>query len=151
MVIYIHINMLWKKTWSIKIILFHTSRSILSFNVEIKEFVDEIFFKCRLKNKMLLKIKNNFSKYIFTCESSIYILCLSVCLYPINIKTAEPIGPKFFVWSRVTPGKVFRWSNFQKFVSNKIRFLKIMKIHKIFCFGFIDKENSGWNSFIVYC
>ena len=25
---------------------------------------------------------------------SVYILCLSVCLYPINDKTAEPIGPK---------------------------------------------------------
>ena len=24
-------------------------------------------------------------------------VCLSVCLYPINVKTAEPIGPKFFV------------------------------------------------------
>ena len=23
--------------------------------------------------------------------------CLPVCLYPINVKTAEPIGPKFFV------------------------------------------------------
>jgi len=23
-------------------------------------------------------------------------VCLSVCLYPINVKTAEPIGPKFF-------------------------------------------------------
>jgi len=23
--------------------------------------------------------------------------CLFVCLYPINVKTAEPIGPKFFV------------------------------------------------------
>ena len=23
--------------------------------------------------------------------------CMSVCLYPINVKTAEPIGPNFFV------------------------------------------------------
>ena len=28
---------------------------------------------------------------------SIYKFGLSVCLYPINVKTAEPIGPKFFV------------------------------------------------------
>jgi len=35
---------------------------------------------------------------------------VSVSLYPINVKTAEPIGPKFFVGSRVTPGKVYeRW------------------------------------------
>ena len=52
-----------------------------------------------------------------------------VCLYPINVKTAEPIGPKFFVGSRETPGKVY---NFQKFASIKIRFLKILKIHEIF-------------------
>ena len=33
-------------------------------------------------------------------------VCLSVCLYPINVKTAEPIGPKFFVGHLGTPGKV---------------------------------------------
>ena len=32
---------------------------------------------------------------------------LSVCLYSINIKTAEPIGPKFFMEHHVTPGKVY--------------------------------------------
>ena len=37
---------------------------------------------------------------------SIYTLlvCLSV-LYPINVKTAEPIGPKFFVWPHINPRK----------------------------------------------
>jgi len=34
-------------------------------------------------------------------------VCLSVCLYPINVKTAEPIGPKFFVGHPGTPGKVY--------------------------------------------
>jgi len=34
-------------------------------------------------------------------------VCLSVCLYPINVKTAEPIGPKFCVGPHVTPGKVY--------------------------------------------
>ena len=29
-------------------------------------------------------------------------ICLSVCLYPINVKTAEPIGPKFFVGPDMT-------------------------------------------------
>ena len=29
------------------------------------------------------------------------ILCISICLYPINVKTAEPIGPTFFVEPRV--------------------------------------------------
>ena len=34
-------------------------------------------------------------------------VCLFVCLYPINVKTAEPIGPKFFVGHLGTPGKVY--------------------------------------------
>ena len=62
----------------------------------------------------------------------INLACLSVCLYPINVKTAEPIGPKFFVGSRVTPGKVYGSSNFQKFASIKIRLLKILKIHEFY-------------------
>ena len=33
-------------------------------------------------------------------------VCLFVCLYPINVKTAEPIGPKFFVGHHMTPGKL---------------------------------------------
>ena len=45
---------------------------------------------------------------------------LSVCLYPINVKTAEPIGSKFFVGHHVTTGKVYEWSKFQIFVSIKI-------------------------------
>jgi len=42
-------------------------------------------------------------------SQSIYKLCLSVCrLYPINVKTAEPIKFKFCVGPHVTPGKVFQ-------------------------------------------
>ena len=61
-----------------------------------------------------------------------YILCLYVRLFPINVETAEPIGPNFFVGPHLTPGKVYEWSNFQKFATNKMRFLKIMKIHAFF-------------------
>ena len=32
---------------------------------------------------------------------------LFVCLYPVNVKTAEPIGPKFFVGHHMTTGKVY--------------------------------------------
>ena len=48
----------------------------------------------------------DFHFYLKLKLSSIYKFGLSVCLYPKNIKTAEPIGPKFFVGSRMTPGKV---------------------------------------------
>ena len=40
-------------------------------------------------------------------------VCLSVCLYQINVKTAEPIGPKFFVGHLGTPGKVYENQNFK--------------------------------------
>ena len=81
---------------------------------------------------------------IFFYCSSIYkfglsvwvFVCLFVCLYPINVKTAEPIGPKFFVRHHVTTGKVYEWSKFQIFVSIKIRSsLNFWKFGKstIFC------------------
>jgi len=39
-------------------------------------------------------------------KASLYInlACLSVCVCPINIKMAEPIGPTFFVGHHVTTG-----------------------------------------------
>ena len=37
----------------------------------------------------------------------INLACLSVCLYPINVKTADPIVPKFFMGHHVTTGKVY--------------------------------------------
>ena len=49
-------------------------------------------------------------------------VCLFVCLYPINAKTAEPIGSKFCVGPDVVPGKVYEWSKLKKLASNKIRF-----------------------------
>ena len=83
-----------------------------------------------------LKIQQLFSwKTVTTsksnCDIEIYNLyinlaclsvCLSVCWYPINVKTAESIGPKFFVGPHVTTGKVHKWSKFQIFVSIKIWF-----------------------------
>ena len=59
-------------------------------------------------------------------------VCLSVCLYPINVKTAEPIGPKFFVGHHMTTGKVYEWSKFQIFVKIRELFL--------FCFTMYTKR-----------
>jgi hypothetical protein len=63
-------------------------------------------------------------------------VCLSVFLYPINVKTAEPIVPKFFVGHLGSPGKVYESSKFQIFVSIKIRsslnFWKFWKSTKFF-------------------
>ena len=70
------------------------------------------------------------------CLSVCLSVFLFVCLYPINVKTAEPIGPKFFVGHLGTPGKVYEWSKFQIFVSIKIRsslnFWKFWKSTKFF-------------------
>jgi len=44
-------------------------------------------------------------------------VCLFVCLKPINVKTAEPIRPKFFEGPRMTQGKVYGCSELQKVVS----------------------------------
>ena len=57
---------------------------------------------------------------------------LYVCLYPINVKTVEPIGLKFFVGPRETPGKVYERSNFLKFAVTKLDFWKFWKSTKLF-------------------
>ena len=70
----------------------------------------------------------------------IYIYTLLVCLFVSN-KTDKPIGPKFCVGLHMYTGKVYRWSKFQKLISNKIRLLFnfenplnfFYKIRKLFC------------------
>ena len=55
-------------------------------------------------------------------KSFIYVLCWSVCLsvflfvcfYPINVKTAEPIGLKFCVGPQMTQGKFYGPSKWNK-------------------------------------
>ena len=99
-------------------------------------------------NAEIIRIKWEWSSSIYRFGLSVCLfVCLSVCLYPINIKTAEPIGPKFFVGHLGTPGKVYEWSKFQIFVSIKIRsslnFWKFWKSANYFCFVLrcIHKEN----------
>ena len=73
--------------------------------------------------------------------------CLLGCLYSINVKTAEPIGPNFFVGSSMTlvprEGlriiKILKLYLHQNSIFNK--FLKILKIHEIF----------WWNPQIFFC
>ena len=100
-----------------------------------------IFGQFRRKNifkydeKSFVEVVQNCSKkfpLIWLHHTNLYInlACLSVCLYPINVKTAEPIGPKFVVGPRVTPCTV--WWNLKNLPLNKIRFLKILKIHEFF-------------------
>ena len=70
--------------------------------------------------------------------------CLFVCLYPINVKTAEPIGPKFFVGHHVTAGKVYEWTKFKIFVSIKIR-------SSLNFWKFWNPRNFLWKSANYFC
>ena len=54
-----------------------------------------------------------FLVYLYINLASLFV-CLSVFLYPIHVKTAEPMGPKFFVGHLGTPGKVYESSKKSK-------------------------------------
>ena len=54
-----------------------------------------------------------------------------VCLYPIIVKTALPIGPNFFVGPHVTQREVDGGSSIQIFASNKFVFANF-EIQQIF-------------------
>ena len=54
---------------------------------------------------------------------------MSVCLYPINVKTAEPIRSKFCVGPQVAPRKVHGKSDF-KYVILKYFYLKLFNFAK---------------------
>ena len=105
---------------------------IWTYSRDIKWFLRENICLCKIKSIKKVGITSSFKFFIFSetlKNYSLYInlylyinlACLFVCLYPINVKTAEPIGPKFFVRHHVTTGKVYEWSKFQIFVSIKIR------------------------------
>ena len=62
------------------------------------------------------------SKSVYTLR--ILSICLLICfVYPINVKTAEPIGSKFCGGHQLNLWKVYRGSKFQKLASNKIQSL----------------------------
>ena len=71
--------------------------------------------------------------------------CLSVCLFVSNKRqNGWTDQVKIFVGSPVTTGKVYGWSNVQKFASIKIYFWKfwkstifLLKILEIFCFCYL--------------
>ena len=80
-------------------------------------------------NKLILVSKNYSSIYKFGLS-----VCLSVwgfvCLYPINVKTAEPIGPKF-LWDLTWPqGRVMNDQNFKNLCLKVFYFWKIFKMRK---------------------
>jgi len=79
------------------------------------------------------------------CNLSIYILCLSVCLFVcLSVYIRQPIEPNFFVGPRLAPGKVYGWSNFQKFAYIKILFFtKSAKFLYVFVLQCTQREHNG--------
>ena len=86
------------------------------------------------------------SAWVFVC----LFVWVSVRFYPINVKTAEPIGPKFFVGPRVTPGKV-SGSEFSKicllqnsicenFKNPGIFFIKFAKFLLVFVLQYVRRD-----------
>ena len=75
----------------------------------------------------LLHTNRHKTKYLYK-----YFACPYVCLYPINAKTAEPIGPKFCVGPHMTLGNVYGWKKFQKLPFNKILFRNMLKSKNFF-------------------
>ena len=65
---------------------------------------ENLFLINSVENRIFHQMKKTRHK----TPSSIYKFSLNVCLYPINIKTAEPIGPNFCVGHHGTTGKVYK-------------------------------------------
>ena len=63
--------------------------------------------ECAVCNKQCAVCSVQCTVYCLYINLACLSVCLSVCLYPINVKTAEPIRPKFFVGHHVTTGKVY--------------------------------------------
>ena len=84
--------------------------------------------------------RNGFQKAVNMITLSFFyihtlLLCLGVCLFfPIIVKTAEPIGPKFFLGPNVTPGKFYGWLNFQNLHLPKSIFWKFFNSLNFFIF-----------------
>ena len=55
----------------------------------------------------------------------IYLLFLSVCLFPLNVKKTEPIGSKVCVGPRITLSRLINAQNYKKLYPKAFYFSKI--------------------------
>ena len=86
----------------------------------------------------------------FMCvQTLIFILCfLSVCLYPITVKTTEPIGPKFFCGTSLDPMEGLWMIKFSKICLLQNSFFENPRnILFVFVLQCIQRENvHSWKS-----
>ena len=74
---------------------------------QILFFILFTFFSLQQHIHQILNLKPIYLAFYLNINLACLSVCLSVRLYPLNVKTAEPIGPKFCVGHNVTPGKVY--------------------------------------------
>ena len=67
---------------------------------------------------------------LFCLHMLTFTACLSVCLFVSNVKTAEPIEPKFYVGPHMTPGKVLDAPNYKDLCPNVFDFCKDFRIRE---------------------
>ena len=92
--------------------------------------LESLIFNC-VVFMLVLQYGEHLYNFIYTL-----VVCMSVRLYPINVKTAEPIGPKFCVWpcNRMTQGRFMDAHNYKKVLI----FVKLKKKSaNFFCYAFI--------------
>ena len=113
--------MLKVKEWNASLI---NNSWILLFSSDLfSSFAFHFFFHCIFYNLSVstdewVSLFNN----VFLISSNIYFTSLPVCLYPINVKTAEPIWPRFCVNPHWPKGSFMENQNFKKIASVKISF-----------------------------
>ena len=96
-----------------KVMDYRLFKNLLQTNFDFGNFFHEILFKI--------------CEFFFF---AIYKFNLLVCLYPINVYTAEPIKPKFCVVPRMTPRKIYGGSKLQKLCPKDFDFCKILKMRE---------------------
>ena len=97
-------------------------------------------------------IKEQARSYIYIYTLIVWGLFVSffVCLCLINVKMAEPIGPKFCVGPYMTQGKVYEWSIAKISLQQNLILIKFRKFtitfYKIRDIFFYCFQCSQWNS-----
>ena len=94
------------------------------------------------KQRLLIHI------YIYTL-----LVCLSISLYPINVKTAEPIGPIFCIRPHMTCTIVLFHVNctiYYNFLNLTVVFL-FHSLYKMFRFSHLLLILNSSTNFVIYC
>ena len=118
--------------WEIKIFQW----KVHSFHLKLKwQFLQKRICSPRSSSSSRDQLSNiKINKSIYTS-----LVCLPVCLYPINVKTVEPIGPKH-LWGISLDPREGLSSELQKFASNTLIIVKFWKSTKNYLIIYLIRE-----------